>query len=231
MSGVAPGADDLDPRTQRAQQVYTERILSIYDPLVLRVFCTFIWRCPPRTMVGLYDRLAGRRHLDLGPGTGFFLDRCRFPVRDPEITLVDLNENCLTVSARRLSRYRPATHQANILQPLPLPAGHFDSVALNLVMHTIPGGWETKGQAFRHAATCLRPGGTLFGTTVLERGVPMNRLTRKLMAEQHRRGNFQNQGDDPAGLTEQLKKYFPVVKVVTVGCVALFETRTDGGDQ
>lgn len=214
--------DALDPRIMRAQEVYTKRKLAIYDFLVLRVFCSLVWRCPPNAMLRLYDRAVGARHLELGPGTGYFVDRCRFPVTRPEITLLDLNVECLKMSEHRLARYQPESCCANLMQPLPLPRRHYDSAALNLVFHTIPGGWETKGVIFEHVAACLKPGGVLFGSTVLARGVPMNSLTKRLMAEQHRRGNFQNGSDDADGLAEQLRKYFPSYQMVVRGCVALF---------
>jgi ubiquinone/menaquinone biosynthesis C-methylase UbiE len=169
----------------------------------------------------LYDTSVGRRHLDIGPGTGYFVDHARFP-DDPEITLLDLSEECLQMSARRLGRYRPQLCKANLMHPLPLPAGHFDSAAMNLVFHTIPGGWDHKGVILGHVAETLRPGGVLFGTTVLAEGVPMNRFTHKLLLEQHRRGNFQNQGDDPQGLERQLAKYFPEYQVRIRGAVAVF---------
>ncbi|GHF65414.1 methyltransferase [Streptomyces mashuensis] len=215
-----PGA--LDARTRHAQEAYTRRRLAVYDAVVLGLFCSAVWRCPRRRMLRLYERAAGPRHLDVGPGTGYFLDRCRFPVERPEITLLDLSEECLEMSARRLARYAPATCRANLLEPLPLPSGHFDSVGLNLVLHTVPGGWDVKGAVFAEAARVLRPGGTLFGSTVLATGVPMNALTRRLLAEQHRRGNFQNQGDDPEGLRRRLRAVFPDARVVVRGSVALF---------
>ncbi|MFC5723495.1 class I SAM-dependent methyltransferase [Streptomyces gamaensis] len=212
----------IDPLIQRAQQAYTPARLAVYDALVLGLFCSLVWRCPRRSMVRLYERAAGAAHLDIGPGTGYFLDRCRFPVPDPRITLLDLSAECLQASARRLARYRPRTCRANLLEPLPLPSGHFDSVAMNLVLHTVPGGWDAKGVVFGEVARVLRPGGTLFGTTVLAEGVRMNALTRRLLAEQHRRGNFQNQGDGPDGLARALREHFPVSRVVVRGSVAVF---------
>ncbi|WP_405358756.1 class I SAM-dependent methyltransferase [Kitasatospora sp. NBC_00085] len=219
-----PIADErLDPRIAHAQEVYTKGKLAIYDKWVLGLFCSAVWRCPAHVMRRLYDTEAGRRHLDIGPGTGYFVDRCEFPVPDPEITLLDLSEECLTMSAQRLARYRPRTCQANLMNRLPLPKGHFDSAAMNLVFHTIPGGWDAKGVILGHVAETLRPGGVLFGTTVLAEGVPMNRFTHKLLLEQHRRGNFQNQGDDPQGLERQLAKYFPDYTVRIRGAVAVFK--------
>lgn len=223
MSSESPWQTSLDPQIADAQAVYTPGTLAIYDVLVLGLFCSLVWRCPAREMRRLYDRCAGQRHLDVGPGTGYFVDHCRFPTAHPEITLLDLNPECLAVSAKRLARYQPATCKANLMYPLPLPSQHFDSAALNLVLHTIPGGWEQKGIVFKHVAETLRPGGVLFGTTVLAEGVPMNRLTRKLLTEQHRRGNFQNHGDDPAGLGRQLRKYFSSYDLRIRGITAIFQ--------
>ncbi|QTZ96399.1 class I SAM-dependent methyltransferase [Streptomyces auratus AGR0001] len=173
-------------------------------------------------MLRLYRRATGARHLDIGPGTGYFLDRCGFTGPPPEITLLDLSQECLEMSAHRLARYRPRTCRANLLEPLPLPDGAFDSVAMSLVLHTVPGGWDAKGKSFAELARVLRPGGTLFGSTVLAEGVRMNALTRRLLVEQHRRGNFQNQGDGPDGLARALAAHFPFSRVVVRGNVALF---------
>lgn len=226
MRSSTPESAYIDRRIAHAQEVYTPRNLAIYDKLVLGLFCSLVWRCPAREMRRLYDTCVGSCHLDIGPGTGYFLDRCHFPTVQPEITLLDLNAECLKVSVKRLARYRPAICQANLMYPLPLPPHHFDSAGMNLVLHTIPGGWEGKGVVFKHVAEVLRPGGMVFGTTVLAEGVPMNRLTRKLLLAQHERANFQNQGDDPEGLRRQLARHFAESHVVTRGTVAIFKATT-----
>ncbi len=79
---AAPGAADVE----RGQQIYTPLVLRVYDVFVLGLSNRFAWRCPSRTMLERYNRHVGRRHLDLGVGTGWFLDRCRWPVEHPEIT-------------------------------------------------------------------------------------------------------------------------------------------------
>jgi ubiquinone/menaquinone biosynthesis C-methylase UbiE len=228
LPGSGPDSE-LDPRIVHSQQAYTKGRLAVYDFMVLGLFCSLIWRCPTSEMLGLYNREVGARHLDIGPGTGYMVDRCRFPVAEPEITLLDLSAECLEMSAHRLSRYRPKTCRANLMEPLPLPRGHFDSAAMNLVMHTIPGGWEGKGVIFKHVAQILRPGGVLFGTSVLSEGVPMNAFTRKMLRVQYKRGNFQNQGDDPQGLARQLEKYFPESSMEIRGNVAIF--RATAGEE
>jgi len=219
---ASSGQEELDLKTAFAQEAYSTRRLAVYDAVVLGLFCRLIWRCPPSAMMRLYQRGVGARHLDIGPGTGYFVDKCVFPVARPEITLLDLSTECLDMSAARLARYRPSRCQANLLDPLPLPRAHFDSAAMNLVFHTIPGGWAVKGKIFGHVAETLKPGGVLFGTTVLAEGVKMNALTRRALTEQYRRGNFQNQGDDPAGLRTQLAKYFPRSAVHVRGNVGVF---------
>ena len=56
---------------------------------------------------------------------------------------MDLNPSPLQVAAKRLHRYRPKTHQANALEPFGLPAGTFESVGLNWLLHCLPDvpGW------------------------------------------------------------------------------------------
>jgi SAM-dependent methyltransferase len=223
-----PEFTELDPLIAHGQEAYTPCFLRIYDNVVLKTFCTLVWGCPPRVVRRLYNECVGNRHIDIGPGTGYFVDHCTFPTARPEITLLDLNVNCLKFSAARLARYRPAVCRANLMGALPLPRDHFDSAGMNNVLHAIPGGWDRKGVVFGHVAEILRPGGTLFGTTVLDQGIPVSRLARRMLRVQHEQGTtFQNQGDDLAGLERQLAKYFPQYQVRVRGATAIF-TATAG---
>jgi len=124
--------DDSSARRGRRRgwaRIYTPLVLRAYDLVVLGFSNRFAWRCPSVTMLERYDRHIGRRHLDLGVGTGWYLDRCTWPVEQPEITLLDLNENSLSVAARRLARYVPRTVRANVLDPFPLGDARFESAA------------------------------------------------------------------------------------------------------
>src|SRR5215471_4947550 len=103
MSSGTPSAAAVE----RGQRIYTPFVLHAYDLLVLRVSNRFAWRCPSATMLEQYDRHLGQRHLDLGVGTGWFLDNATWPVEQPAITLLDLNENSLSIASRRLARYSP----------------------------------------------------------------------------------------------------------------------------
>jgi SAM-dependent methyltransferase len=177
-------------------------------------------------MLAQYDRNVGQRHLEIGVGTAYFLDRCRFPDLQPRITLLDLNPTVLRFGAARLSRYRPTSVRADALQPMPVTAEQFDSVGMNFLLHCLPGDWPAKGNVFANAATALRPGGRAFGGTILGREVPANLLARTLMRAYNRKGIFHNQQDDLAGLEQQLASHFAEYRVAVRGMVALFEAST-----
>ncbi|MET0938639.1 MAG: class I SAM-dependent methyltransferase, partial [Gaiellaceae bacterium] len=168
----------------------------------------------------------GARHLDVGVGTGWFLDHCRWPVENPQITLLDLNENSLSTASDRIRRYAPATVQANVLDPVDLGDSRFDSIAANFLFHCLPG--ELKWKAAT-VATNLRPylasGGVLFGSTILGRGVAHNLLGRRLMRLYNRKGIFSNIEDDQGGLEQGLASELTDVEIEVVGAVALFAGR------
>jgi ubiquinone/menaquinone biosynthesis C-methylase UbiE len=208
------------------QAIYNPFVLATYDVLVLGLSCRLAWRCPSAQMLAQYDRNVGQRHLEIGVGTGYFLARCQFPDPRPRITLLDLNPTVLRVGAARLSRYRPTPVRADALQPLPVPAGQFDSVGMNFLLHCLPGDWPAKGIVFAHAATALQPGGRAFGSTILGRGVTANPLARTLMRTYNRKGIFHNRDDDLAGLEQQLASHFAEYRVAVRGMVALFEAST-----
>ncbi len=211
---------DLPPDVLAGQAIYNRATLAAYDVGVLGLSCRLIWRCPKAEMLAGYDRNVGARHLDLGVGTAYFLDMCQFPDARPRVTLVDLNPTVLKVAARRISRYQPEVIQANALEPLPVPAGVYDSVGLNLLLHCLPG--DDKGKVFANAAAALRPGGRVFGSTILAHGIETTAPARALMRLYNSRGIFHNTGDDLAGLGQELAGHRLTVR----SCVALFEAHT-----
>ena len=153
-------------------------------------------------MRALYDRHAGARHLDVGVGTGYFLDHCRFPTPDPQITLLDLNENSLAAAAKRIRRYSPQAVRGNVLEPVELGESRFDSVGLNFLLHCLPGSLESKAAVFRHLRPYVEPRGVFFGSTILGLGVPHTALSRRVQAavqpEGHLHERVRRPGDAPA---------------------------------
>ena len=222
MADEKPTADEVEA----GQRVYTAFTLRVYDLLVLGFSNRFIWRCRSSKMLGRYDSHVGASHLDVGVGTGWFLDHCRWPVESPKITLLDLNENSLSAASERIRRYAPATVQANVLDRVDLGDAQFNSIGANFLFHCLPGGLEVKAAT---VASNLRPylasGGVFFGSTILGRGVSHNLFGRRLMRLYNRKRIFSNLEDDQRGLEQGLASELTDVQIEVVGAVALFAGR------
>jgi Methyltransferase domain len=211
---------------EAGQRVYTPLVLWSYDLLVLGFSNRFVWRCRSSRMLERYNSYVGARHLDVGVGTGWFLDHCTWPVEMPQITLLDMNENSLSVASKRIRRYAPATFQANVLDPVDLGDARFDSIGANYLFHCLPGELESKAATVVSSlGPYLASDGVLFGSTILGRGVRHNLLGRRLMGLYNRKGIFSNLEDDLRGLKQGLASQLTDVEVEVVGAVALFAGR------
>lgn len=207
---------------EAGQAVYTRRTLAVYDFIVHGISNRFIWKCPTRAIEALYNRHLSANHLDVGVGTGYFLDRCRFPSDTPRVALMDMNLDTLDYASRRIRRYRPECHCQNILEPITADIAPFDSVGVNYLLHCVPGAIADKAVAFDHLKVLMNPGARLFGSTILHDGVPRGWTAKKLMAVYNRNGVFANRADTLAELREALEQRFDDLSVEVVGCVALF---------
>ena len=221
-SPAAPSEDAV-----AGQAVYSPRVLRMYDWFVLGLSNRFIWRCATRRLEGLYAQHVTGNHLDVGVGTGYFLDRCRFPTDSPRVVLMDLNQNCLDATAARIARYRPTSLKRNVLEPVAFDGAAFDSIALNYVLHCLPGRISEKAVVFDHLGALAAPGGVLFGATILGTDVPRNVVARRLMKAYNQRRVFSNADDSLTDLKSELDDRFGDWNVDVVGCVALFWARTN----
>ena len=214
-----------DDPSLAGQAVYTKAVLAVYDLWVHGISNPFIWRCPTKHLHALYDRHVTSNHLDVGVGTGYFLDRCSFPSPRPRLILVDANRNSLEVAGRRLRRHRPGLYRRNVLEPLSMDEPPFDSIALMYLLHCLPGNIAAKAVVFDNLNALLSSGGVIFGATVLGLGVRPSRMARRLMALYNARGIFSNSEDDLDALRNFLGRRYAQVQIDVVGCVALFSAR------
>jgi SAM-dependent methyltransferase len=214
--------DASDP-SYAGQHFYSSWFLKIYDPLVLGVYSKFVWRCPSRVLVQHYSQHLARRHLDVGPGTGYFLERAHLP-RDFSLSLLDPNLNVLAHSSKRLARLNPVVLHADVTRPLELNR-RFDSIAINYVLHCLPGPMSRRSDTIRTLADCLEPEGVLFGATVLGTSELHTWLSCAALRENNRRGIFDNLSDTEAALRELLGGSFRVVDIHVIGAVAVFTAR------
>lgn len=210
-----------EAEARRGAAVYNDLTLAAYDFIVLTVSCGAIWRCGRRHLVDLYRRNIGSRHLDLGVGTGTLIAQAA-PPQGTSITLADLNQTSLAKAAATLRAYQPRTAVANALDPLPFEPAAFDSAGANFLLHCLPGSIAAKGVVLQNLAACVRPGGTVFGSTILAHGVPVSRAARHLMAFYNSKGIFHNEVDSLDDLRDVLASITPHYSLTTRGCVALF---------
>lgn len=119
--------------------------------------------------------------------------------------------------------YQPKAYEANVLAPLNLGNSKFDSVALNYLLHCLPGSIATKGIVFQHLKPYLNKDAVVFGTTIFGRGVPHNFIGRMLMNKYNATGVFSNREDDFETLERILKEHFRDFSLHILGCVAFFK--------
>ena len=173
----------------------------------------------------LYARNVSDKHVDVGVGTGYFLDKVRWPGAQPTILLVDLNRHSLEAAATRIGRYSPRTKVANVLEPLSIDE-RFDSAGLSYLLHCLPGSIEDKAVVFDNVKAILSPGATVFGATILQGDAPRSRAAQALMNFYNRKGIFSNAEDTAEALQSELEKRFSKVRIERRGAVAIFEAKT-----
>ena len=211
---------DRDDPAYAGQREYTRLLLNLYDPLVLGPIARFVWRCPTTGLVERYRRHIRGRHLDVGPGTGYFLERSGLPAGSA-VTILDPNANVLGHVSHRLRQFDITAVEADVLKPLPV-SGPFDSAALHLVIHCLPGPLSRKAAAVANVAAVLAPTGVLFGASVLGRSGRHTWAARRMLDAFNRQGGFNNLADSEDGLREILGASFEHVELETIGSIAIF---------
>ncbi len=207
---------------QRGAAVYSRPVLAIYDIFVLGFTNTFVWKCPSPYILQFYNQNVSKKHLDVGVGSGYFLDHCTFPSPTPRIALMDLNENSLEKTSKRLRRYAPRTYRRNVLEPIEIGDSGFGSIGLNYLLHCLPGNMISKRAVFENLKPLLREGGVIFGTTILGGDVRRNWLARVYMRIFNYKRVFSNYDDRREDLEQGLAETFGRYEVSTRGCIAFF---------
>lgn len=211
----------------KGHAIYTPTMLKIYNVWVLDISNQWIWRCRKSIQLEQYNRLVSHNHLDIGVGTGYYLKNCRWP-STVQLSLMDLNPNCLETTKNKLVHYEPKTYLADIFQPQLALAQQFNSIAMNYLFHCLPGNMETKSLALANAVAMLAPGGVLFGATILADEHLHTRVSRKLCDFYNKKGIFSNRQDTQQALHQMLAQHLTDVNIKVVGCVALFSGKVLG---
>jgi len=161
-------------------------------------------------------------HLDIGVGTGYFLDKCCFPSPKVRIVLMDLNRNSLNEASRRIERYNPVQYRVNALEKIKLETDTFDSISVNYLFHCLPGKLSDKLVVLDNVNHLLSERGIIFGATILSHGVNKCSMAAKLMSFYNKKGIFSNADDSVEDLENYLSGKYLNYELDIQGCVALF---------
>ena len=205
-------------------KAYTPLSLRLYDFLVIGIFTRYFWKCEGQRYIDIYRAHAAPRHADIGVGTGYFLDHAGPDAGSRQLALIDMNEDCLRYTARRLARFAPECHVRNAFQPISIDR-KVDSICIGGLIHCAPGTMREKGTIFDAIAPLCQPGTVLFGYTLVGQGAPMGWPARALMRVMNWLRVIDNRSDSAEGLRAELTQRFDQVDVWLVGCNAFFTAK------
>ncbi|KAK2877270.1 hypothetical protein FQN49_001275 [Arthroderma sp. PD_2] len=221
---------------------------NYYNPLTLWVYDFFVhfltnlfwWRCPTDSVLfPFFQANAGPVHMDVGVGTGYFpvsmrqSEKQRHPTArqneaqwPKQLTFVDMNPACLAKASDRLGLPdRTECVLADIMKPINMDVKQVDSISMMYILHCIPVSPEKKGCTFAHLKPYLKDSGTLFGSTVLGKGVSHNLIGSFLMWLYNAIGMFGNLEDRKEHFLKPLEEQFEHVESAVVGTVLLFKAQ------
>lgn len=215
----------ISTKIKRSQQYFNKISLFFYDMILYGVISKYAWGSSIQRLDAHYKKYIRSNHLEVGVGTGFLLNRVAFDCAQPRLALMDLSNDCLEKTKRKVSRYAPEIYIQNLLEPIRHQIIPFDSIGINYVMHCIPGGFSEKGIAFSHLQRLLSLNGILFGTTVLSEGIHKNMLATPFMWLLNLLGVFNNRKDNARDLKYFLEKNFKLIEFEVIGATAFFAVK------
>lgn len=208
--------------TTPGQSIYSHLTLKIYD-LILMISNRYAWKCTTKTQLAFFNKNISNCHLDVGVGSGYYLKNCNFPnPKNVQLTLMDLNVDCLIFSANKLRQYIPQLLQQDIYQPF-TNYNKYDSISLNYVLHCLPGDLNDKQIVFNNLKKLLTVKGSIFGATILGNKVKPNWLAKNLLKIYNKKQIFCNSYDCIDELNRILNINFNHVEIIKIGMVALFK--------
>lgn len=208
--------------TRLGQWFFSVMSHRLYDIGLYRFVTGRFWRCPTERLMDNYADNISDNHLEIGVGSGYFLEHTLCADFLRRLVLLDLNRRCLTKSAARLRSYAPRVRHHNILEPLAPTEPGFTSVGMNYVLHCIPGGFWNNQCIFRHVRAILEEGGVFFGATLIAHPLQKGILSWLLMKLLNAIGIFSNTRHSIADLKSTMETFFSEVEISMVGSAAVF---------
>lgn len=191
--------------------------LRYYDLFVNEINCKFVWSCHKKNIENLYKKNIRKNHLEIGPGTGYFIKNYKFN----NLTLVDINDDILKYNLKQqpLTKY---IRQNLFLKDEKINLLNYSSVGVNCVLHCVPGKLEDKMnnliQSFNDKDIII------FGATVVN-DPSNNYLTNIQLKILNKYGIFHNKNDYTENLIHFLEKNNYNYNIKKIGQMILFEIR------
>jgi ubiquinone/menaquinone biosynthesis C-methylase UbiE len=181
-----------------------------------------IWKCPTKIITENYKVNMTNNHLEIGVGTGYFLRKCKKINHDTTVTLMDLNKDTLIYCFKKLYKLtdKIIMHQGDIFTNQYME-NQYDSIAINYVLHCLPGNGTQKMKIFSYLEKYLKPGGVLFGSTIICDGL-QNPSAKALMKFYNDQGIFSNIEDTISVMKTILFMFFDKFQYQIVNNVFIF---------
>jgi len=175
--------------------------LKLYDYLVNDINCSYAWRCHKSNIFENYKNNIKTNHLEIGPGTGYFLKN-NYNIK--KLYLMDINDDTLNFSKSNLSEnYQVETINHNIFKDK-LEIKDLESIGLNYVLHCVPGRLEDNiDNLINNLETNNKV--NFFGATVVSDKILQNRLSTIELFFLNKYNIFNNEMDISKNLIDYLK--------------------------
>jgi hypothetical protein len=100
----------VNPEVERGVAIYNRRVLRLYDLVVVHLSNSLVWRCSRHRQLAQYEANLGARHLDVGPGTGWYLAHAKASFTTPTTTSMGFGGSWTGTSPSRRSRSSAPSH-------------------------------------------------------------------------------------------------------------------------
>lgn len=139
-------------------------LLNNYDYFVNKLNCNYVWGCNQKVIKNLYKNNLGKNHIEIGPGTGYFLKQNQFN----NLYLFDINNDILNDSYENLKDNSKDTFKINkniFNENEKISIDNINSIGLSYVLHCVP---NTLDKSLNYLINNLNQKNViLFGSTVV----------------------------------------------------------------
>ncbi|VVU94689.1 hypothetical protein CPAV1605_414 [seawater metagenome] len=192
--------------------------LKYYDYLVNNINCKYVWKCDKSHILNNYKNNMSNNHLEIGPGTGYFLKK--FSCNNTKLTLMDINDNILNYSHGNLINNFKSINSINHNIFQKEFYGNYKSVGINYVLHCIPGRIEDNVQIL---IDNLQPKDcTIFGSSVITDTELVSILAKGELYFLNKFQIFNNKNDKSINLIRYLKNKNYNFNYEIIGNVMIF---------